>query len=328
MDVRILFEPEIRELIGPSEALAEVREAFAQFARGEATLPGVIGLDVRDHRGEVHVKGAYLHGSPYYSFKAASGFYDNPRRDLPVATGMVTVFDAETGFLSAILFDGGYLTELRTGAAGALATDLLAKQSLAQATIVGAGGQARYQLEALVGVRRPERIVVWARRPEQVREYVDEMRERLGVEVVAQETLREALAESDLIVTTTPAREPIVEADWLQEGTHLTAVGSDLPAKQELRVEVLARADKVVADHLKECLTKGEIHHAVEAGVLRAEDVFAELGELAAGMKPGRTSDDEITVADLTGVGIQDAAVTNYVVERATERGLGQVFSY
>lgn len=320
----MLQEEEIRSLIGPADALREVRDAFAKLARGEATLPGVIGLDVRDHHGEVHVKGAYLHGSPYYSFKAASGFYDNPAKGLPVGAGMVLVFDAATGQLRALLFDGGYLTELRTGAAGALAAELLARERIGRAAIVGVGGQARYQLEALVGVRAPERVVAYGRNAARARAYADEMRDRLDVDVELAPTLREAVEGSELVVTTTPAREPIVEADWIGPGAHVTAVGSDLPEKQELDPAVIGKADKVVADHLKECLSKGEIHHAVAAGTLRPDDVYGELGELVAGAKPGRTREDEITVVDLTGVGVQDAAVTNAVVAAAAERGIGQ----
>jgi ornithine cyclodeaminase len=270
------------------------------------------------------VKGAWLHGTPYFSVKEAAGFYANAERGLPVGSGLILVFDATTGFLRALLLDNAYLTELRTGAAGALAADLLARREVEQAGILGAGSQARYQLEALLGVRRPRRVKVWGRTPERARACAAELQQRWGLPVAAVATAREAVAGSQVVVTATPAREPILRAEWVDPGTHVTAVGSDGPDKRELDVELLARADKVVADRMDQCLRLGEIHHAVAAGRFSPGRLHAELGEIAAGLKPGRTSDAEITVADLTGVGIQDAAVANLVVEEALRRGLGE----
>jgi ectoine utilization protein EutC len=325
MQVRVLLEEEVRGLIGPAAALAAVREAFAALGRGEATLPGVIGFDVPAHRGEVHVKGAYLHGQPYYSIKEAAGFYANPERGLPAGSGLVLVFDATTGFLAAVLFDNGYLTELRTGSAGALAADLLARRRIGRVAVIGAGSQARYQVEALGLVRRPESVTVFDRTPARAAAYAREMQERMGLPFAAAASAREAVEGADVVITATPSRAPIVRAEWLGPGAHVTAVGADGPDKQELEPAVLARADKVVVDRLDQCLRLGELHHAVEAGLLTPAGVWAELGELAAGTKPGRESEDEITVADLTGVGIQDAAVANVVVAEAVRRRVGRM---
>jgi ornithine cyclodeaminase len=324
--VRVLNEAEIRGLIGPAEALAAVREAFVAFAAGRATLPGVIGIELPEEDGEAHIKGAYLHGAPYWSIKAATGFYGNPARGLPSLSGLSLVFSATTGLLDTLLLDNGYLTELRTGAAGALAAELLARREVEQALIVGAGSQARYQLEALLGVRRPWRIAVYARRPEAARRYAAEMAERFGVEIAVAEDLHEAVAHADLIVTATPARAPLIEAAWVRPGAHITAMGSDFPDKQELDPELLARADLVVADHPPQAATQGELHHAIAAGRLRLEDAVP-LAAIAAGQAPGRERDDQITIADLTGLGIQDAAVANAVVALAKERGLGQTLA-
>ena len=325
MGILLLAESDLRRLAGPEEALRAVRAGFEALARGRAVLPGVLHLDLPQARGEVHVKGAHLVGSPFFSIKEAGGFWGNPERGLPVGSGLVLVFDARTGLPRAILLDNGYLTELRTGAAGALAALLLARSELRVVGILGAGSQARYQLEALAASRRPARARVWSRRRESAEACAREMSARLGLPVEAVASAREAVSGSDLVVTTTTAREPVVRAEWIGPGMHLTAVGADSPEKQELEPEVLARADLVVADHLGQCLRLGEIHHAVAAGRLRAEDVYAELGELAAGLKPGRTSDDQITVADLTGVGVQDAALADRVVTEAERRGLGSV---
>jgi len=312
--IQILLEHEIRSLISVSDARAAVRDGFVKLARGHVTLPGVINLDVPEHAGEVHVKGAYIHGAPFFSMKEAAGFYRNPDQGLPVGSGMISVFHASTGLLAAVLFDNGFLTELRTAAAGALAAELFALPSVEQVGIIGAGVQARYQLEALLQVRKPRRVRMYGRTYERARVCADELATRCGLDVQAVATAREAVERAEIVITVTPAREPIVEAAWIRPGTHVTAVGSDGPDKQELAVGLLARADKLVADRLEQCLRLGEIHHAVAAGVIAATDVYAELGEVAAGDKVGRTSDAEITVADLTGVGVQDAAVANHVM--------------
>ena len=325
MEILLLFEREIRGLIGPNEARSVVRDAFAKLARGEAILAGVINLDIPESRAEVHVKGAHLRATPFFSIKVASGSYDNPARGLPVGSGMFLVFDATTGFPRAVLFDNGYLTELRTGAAGAVAADLLARKDIERVGIVGVGSQARYQLEALLGVRTPERVIAYGRSEPKAIAYAKEMEERHGVQVLPAKTVEQAVRGSDVVVTVTPSKEPLVRAEWVLPGMHITAVGSDGPDKQELDVGVLAKADKVVADCLDQCLRLGEIHHAIEAGVLTRDRVYAELGAIVAGSKPGRERDEEITVADLTGVGVQDAAVANVVVDEALRRGLGKV---
>ena len=144
------------------------------------------------------------------------------------------------------------------------------------------------------------------------------------IRVLPVKTVEQAVRGSDVVITVTPSREPVVRAEWIGPGTHVTAVGADGPDKQELELEVLKKADKVVADRLDQCVRFGEIHHAVEAGVLRPADVYAELGDIAAGLKRGRTSEQEITVADLTGVGVQDAGVAELVVTVATRRGVGK----
>lgn len=325
MEIRVLSEKEIRALLGPKEAFEAVRDGFVRLAKGQAVLPGVISLDIPETRTEAHIKGAYLRGTPSFAVKVGSGSYDNPARGLPSSGGLFLVFDATTGLPSAVLFDNGYLTDVRTGAAGALAADLLANETIERVGLIGVGTQARYQLEALLRVRHPRTVVAWGRDRSKAEAYATEMSAKHRVPVEAVGSPEVACRGSDLIVTVTPSTEALVQANWIEPGTHITAVGSDAADKQELDVEILRRADKVVADRLEQCLRFGEIHHAVDAGVLRKESVYAELGEMAAGMKRGRASREEITVADLTGVGVQDAAVANRVFDEAVRRGLGTV---
>ena len=279
-------------------------------------------MDLPGHRGEIHAKGAYLEHASTWCLKAASAFYDNPQRGLPIATGVSLALSAETGFLRAVLLDNGYLTDLRTGAAGALAADLLAPRSVRRVLVVGSGVQARYQLEALLGVRQPEGVTVYSRTREHAARYAQEMTATHKLPVNVADSLADAVVSADVIVMTTPSRTPLVRAAWLKPGTHITAMGSDLPGKQELEVAVLRRADVLVVDDVGQAETQGELQHAHD-GTIDSSKVVT-LGELAAGDRPGRTGPSDVTVADLTGVGIQDTAVADLSVTRAEQSGIGQ----
>jgi ornithine cyclodeaminase len=314
----------VRDLITREEALGAVREAFARMGRGETTVPPAMIIYVPESEGEVHVKAAHLHHAEYYAVKFASIFARNPARGLKAVSGMILVFSAETGFLSGLLLDNGFLTDLRTGAAGALAADLLAKRTIVQVAIIGAGIQGRHQLEALLGVRRPAGVRIYDMHQQAAETYALEMAEKTGLPVSVAATVREAVDGADVIVSTTPAQKPHLMADWVSPGAHITAMGSDNPMKNELEPALLRRADKLVVDSVDMCALNGELHHALAQGLLTREGVFAELGEIAAGLKPGRTTDDEITVADLTGLGIQDTAVANHVMRQAAAQEVGR----
>jgi ornithine cyclodeaminase len=322
MDVLILSEAEVRAVASRALALEAARTAFRSLADGGAQQPPSIGLEIPELDAEMHVKGAYLSDLRSFAFKAASAFYRNRERGLPVLGGLSVAFDAETGFVRCILLDNGYLTELRTGAAGALAADLLSAPESEVVAIVGSGGQARFQLSALLEVRHPQRVVIWGRHHEHAESFAEEVRVRRRLRVDVAGTCERAIRDAAIVVTTTPSREPIVAADWLSPGTHLTAMGSDFPSKQELEVGVLAKADRVIADQVENCLRNGEIHHAVEAGALDVARV-EELGDIVVGRRPGRTSPTEITVADLCGLGAQDTAIVDAVIDVAVQRGVG-----
>ena len=323
MPIRLLTEADARALITPAQAIDACRAAYAALAQGRAELPDVITIEVKERHGEVHAKGGYLHGTPRFSIKVATGFSQNPSLGLPSTSGSVWVFSAVTGVLEAMILDNGWLTELRTGAAGAVAADLLARREVDTVGIVGAGMQARYQLEALLQVRAPRHIVVASRNAARAAAYAAEMSERLGRAIEAAASIEALVRRADCIVTATSANAPIIRSEWVRPGTHITAMGSDMPHKCELDPALLGRAT-VVVDRLSQCLTQGELHHAVLAGTMRAEDVRGELGEVIVGDRPGRRSDDEITIADQTGVGVLDAAVANLVAERAAQEGVGR----
>lgn len=318
--MRIVDLPEIRAAVGRADALAAVERGFAALARGEAVLPDPMGLHLPDIEGEVHVKGAWLKGSPVLAFKVASGFYRNPAKGLPTGSGLFLVLDAETGVPLALLRDEGWLTELRTAAAGALATRLLTFERPLTVAMIGTGQQARFQARALAQVRTVRELRAWSPEPDHVRAYLDEVAPELGdPPTVAAADPEEAVRGADLVITVTPSREPLVEEPWVGTGATVVAVGSDGPGKCELAPELVAAADRVVVDRLAQSVRLGEMQRPVSEGLLTAEDVDAELGDIVIGRRPGRENDTDRIVCDLTGVGVQDAAIAAVAWERLAD---------
>lgn len=311
----VLDEDEVRAAISPAEALEAVRRAFVALHRGEATLPSIMDVEFPRLQGEAHVKGAHLHEADTWALKVASAFPGNDAGGLAIGSGLSVVLSALTGFPRAVLLDNGFLTDLRTAAAGALATDLLARPDAASLLLVGAGNQAGFQLEALLGVRDFDRIGIWARRSERAQVVAGQLSARHERRVDAEPDLAAAVARADVIVTVTASRRPLIEADWVAPGTQLTAVGSDLPGKQELQSALLGRADVVCVDDPAVTAVSGELQHGLRDGELTLDGVVT-LGALAAGDAAGREGPDQITVADLCGLGVQDAAVADLVVRQ------------
>jgi len=304
-----LDEQTLRALVSPASAVAAIREAFRADGESRTAVPAVINLPIPGTRGEFHVKTAWVAGVPFIAVKVASGFYDNPALGLPTGSGMMALFDAATGMPAGLLFDNGFLTDIRTGAAGAVAAECLARHDVDTIGVIGSGVQARHQIACLREVRRFRRLVAWSIDQPGLEAYCTEMRASYRLDASACASAEEVCRAADILITVTPSHEPMIRAAWLRPGLHVTAVGSDTPGKQELDAECLAKADVVVVDRLSQCARFGELSHALAAGLLREEDVRGQLGEIVAGRKPGRTRDDEITICDLTGVGFQDTAI-------------------
>lgn len=309
MNLPSLDEQTLRARVSPAAAVAAIREAFRADGEGRTAVPAVINLPVPGTRGEFHVKTAWVAGVPFIAVKVASGFYDNPALGLPTGSGMMAIFDAATGMPAGLLFDNGFLTDIRTGAAGAVAADCLARRDVDTVGVIGSGVQARHQIACLREVRGFRRIAAWSIDRPGLEAYCADMRAAWGIDASACASAEEVCRAADLLVTATPSHEPMVRSAWLRAGMHVTAVGSDTPGKQELDADCLARADVVVVDRLSQCAKFGELSHALAAGLLREDDVRGTLGEVVAGKKPGRARDDEITICDLTGVGFQDTAI-------------------
>lgn len=319
-----LNESEIRGAITLPEAIQSMEEAFAAYSRKEAIVPPVMHLDVPKRAGEVHVKSAHVLSAPDYVIKIAAGFYDNKKDGLPIGSGMMLVFSAQTGFPEAILMDNAYLTDLRTAAAGAVAAKYMALPEVEQVAVIGAGGQGRFQVQALACVRNFKRVLIYDHNTANIVRYLESMRDSLPSEFRSVSSVEEAVRGSRIVITTTPSQEPYLRGEWLDPGTHITAMGSDGAHKQELHTDVLQRADRIIADSLSQCIRIGEIHHAIKEGLLREEDVDGELGDVVLGRIPGRAGSEEITLCDLTGVGVQDAFIASLALKKAKERGLGK----
>jgi ornithine cyclodeaminase/alanine dehydrogenase-like protein (mu-crystallin family) len=314
--VRILRADDVRASIDMRACIDACERAFVAYSSGGAELPGVIHLDVPESRGEIHVKAGHLHGAPYYAVKAASGFYD---LEPPAIDGLVIVFDARDGSPAALLLDGGYLTDLRTGAAGGVAARHLAPERVERVAVIGTGAQARQQVDALTEVRPGfTELRVWGRDPAHARRAAGDIAARHGDTCVVNylPSVREAVEGADVVITCTASRAPLVESAWLAQGAHVTAVGSDGPGKQELDPAIVRAADVLVVDSLDQCSRLGELQHAPDQ-TARA----VELGAVCAGDAAGRTGEAQFTVCDLTGVGVQDVAAANAVMAGAADRG-------
>jgi ornithine cyclodeaminase len=318
----MLNESEIRRIVDAATARAAIAEAFRALQRGEATLPNVISVPFRTPDGVAHIKAGHLHGDAVWTVKVSGDF--DPGDGGPVRhSGLMLVLSADDGGLVGVLSDNGYLTELRTGAAGAVAADLLARPDATTAAVVGAGSQARFQLEALREVRAIDTVRVASRSRERAQVFVDELAGG-GLSARLCTSVEEAVRGADVVITVTPSTAPLVDAGWLDPGTHVTAVGSDEPTKQELDPAVLARARVVAVDDRRQAASFGELHHAIAAGLRSVDDVVT-LGELLEGAAKGRAAAEDITVADLTGVGVQDAAIAALVLREAAREQAAQL---
>jgi ornithine cyclodeaminase len=316
----VLKLDEIKQLVDVPQLIEEIAAGFVLYSEGRVNVPPVGFLHFDQPPGDVHIKYGYVTGDDYYVVKMASGFYQNPRLGLPVSDGLLLVFSQQTGQLQLILLDECWLTDMRTAAAGAVAAKHLAANNIHHIGIVGTGTQARMQLEMLRHVTDCKHCLVWGRDEAKVQVMIAELADSENIrdwdlQVTAAVTLEELVTQCNLIVTTTSASSPLIRADQVQPGTHITAMGSDDHGKQELEAALLARADIVVADSVSQCVDHGECLAAVKAGLLEQGSII-ELGQVIKDRALGRTNDRQITVADLTGVAIQDIQIAR-MVDRA-----------
>ena len=311
-----LSRADIQSLVAIDEkAVAAIRDAYVAVTDGRAEVPPVGYLALAGRNADCHIKYGYIAGDAVFVVKIAAGFYDNPKIGLPSSNGIVLAFSAKTGQVLAILNDEGWLTDLRTAIGGAVATLTLARRDAVRVAIVGTGTQARFQARAVAALAgRSLHFSIWGRTVEKAQAVAADLAAE-GLDARAEPNLETLCRQSDAIVTTTPSTQALIRSDWISAGTHITAVGADSPGKCELDVELVARADRRIADKLDQCLDHGEFTGAHAAGLITAADC-AELGAVLSGKTEGRVSDSDITIADLTGVATQDIAIARTVLER------------
>ncbi len=318
----ILTRAEVARLLDLSDCIEAVERAFIQHAKGELpTAPGILAAHVTG--GGYHVKTAALGGDPgYFAAKINANFPDNARtRGLPTVQGVIALFDLMSGLPLAIL-DSIEITILRTAAASAVAARRLARTDAHTVTIYGCGVQGRSHLRALALVRPLAHAYAIDLDSARAGTFAEELGSELGIRTTPNEDLATAVAASQICVTCTTSRQPIFHGELLRPGLFIAAVGADNPEKHEIEPAALAKS-KVVVDLVDQAASIGDLHHAIDAGVMRLADVHAELGEVLAGLRPGRTSDDETFVFDSTGTALQDVAAAAVVYERAIRSGCG-----
>ncbi len=320
-DIQIVTEAELRGLVTLDLTVVDMIErAFAALAKGGVVMPPILSMDLPDANGEVDVKTAYIPGFDGFAIKVSPGFFDNPKLGLPSLNGLMILFSARTGLVEALYLDNGYLTDIRTAAAGAVAARHLAPARVETAGVIGTGVQARLQMQAAHLVRPFARVLVHGRDMDRARACATDLAATLGIAAEAVADPAALVAESQLVVTTTPARAPVLKADWLHPALHITAMGSDQEGKNEIEPAALVRADAYVCDRVSQCERQGELRAALAAG-LWTKGTPAELGELITGARPGRTSAGDITICDLTGTGVQDTAIATHVRARFGSAG-------
>jgi alanine dehydrogenase len=314
----ILTRSNVAELLRIDDCIEAVEQAFRLHGQGKTQAPGILGVHAVD--GGFHIKAGIMDlRRSYFVAKANANFPNNRRSDLPTIQGVIIVCDASNGELLALM-DSIEITIIRTGAATAIATKYLAKENAKTALICGCGDQGRISLGAIMKVRKLEKVLAYDTNASAAERFAEGMSDKLGIEVGLVHDLAKAVRDSDICVTCTTAREFFLHREYVSPGTFIAAVGADSEDKQELEPSLLS-GNKIVVDILEQSATIGELHHALEVGCVSRGDVHAELGEIVAGSKSGRTNDDEITVFDSTGMALQDVAAAALVYERAVEEG-------
>ena len=316
--MKIFGLKEINKVLPKLDLLPLIKEGFRAYSLGLAVVPPVGELVFDKPQGDVHIKYGYIKDDDYYVIKVASGFYgDVSSGILPTQGGVMLLFDQKTGKEVGILIDECHLTNVRTAVAGGICAELLAPKKIDSIGVIGTGVQARMQVNYISNIIECKKVKVWGRSKTSVEKYIEEMSD--GELELSNATHTDEIAEScKLIITTTPSKIPLIKKDKLKKGTLIIAVGSDSPEKQELDEKILQEADYIVADSISQCIERGEISHGLKNKIIN-QDQIVELGNLIDNKKDVNCADDQIIVADLTGVAVQDIQIAK-AVYKACER--------
>ena len=328
MKTLLISKDEAASIINIKDVIPAVEKGYMMFNEGKVILPPYMGLNMPDCPGGIDFKAGYCAENELISLKASSGgFVDNPvKYNLPANLGTVLLFDSKTCALLCVM-DGSLITGYRTGAAGAVSIKYLARKDAHEVASIGTGNQARMQLRASVNVADIRKIHCWDSIEENAVKFKNDIENELKIPVVIEKSKKEAVEKADIVISTTRGTGPVIEADWVKPGTHIVAVGTDEKGKQEYEPEIFLKAT-AVCDSIKQCVEKGEIQHAINKGYIAQSDIYAEIGQIISGEKKGRTSDEQITIFDTTGMAIQDNVMAEIIYKKALENGLGTYFEF
>jgi alanine dehydrogenase len=326
LETLLLTDEEVKKLISMTEVMEAVESAFKEKGLRRVQMPAKIYLFYTKYKGDLRAMPSYLEELDISAVKIVNVHVDNRTKyGLPTIMAVIVLIDPKSGFPMAIM-SGTTITDLRTGAAGGIATKYLARKGSKIVALIGAGAQARTQLMALLGVYgKLEEVRVWSRSEGTKQMFVAETEHAYGqlCRLIPVETVKEAVEGADIVVTTTPSRQPLVMNDVVSPGTHFNCIGADAPGKEELDPAILKRA-KIVVDDWEQASHSGEINVPLSRGIITRENVWAEIGEIVAGLKPGREKQDEITIFTSTGLAVQDAVTAKIAYDKAIEKNVGR----
>lgn len=327
MKTLLLNKDEVSKLIDMQMVIDAVEKGYVAFNQKKAIQPNIMSIEIPKNNGELDIKACYLESTDKISVKAASGFWDNRKKyNINNSLSTVIIFDGKTGAPKCIM-DGSLITGYRTGAAGAISSKYLAKNNSKIIAIIGCGNQAKMQVKALKEILDFKKINVWSISPKDMQDYKTDVEEMLGVSVNVCDTAKNAVNNADIIISTTPSKEPIVKKDWLKKGVHIVAVGADMEGKQELDENIFADA-KIVNDNIAECIHRGETQNPINKSIIKKSDIYSEIGEIIAGEKIGRENDSEITIFDTTGMAVQDNVTAIAIYEAAIKQNIGTYYEF
>ena len=320
----ILNSAEIKECVQfNAELIPIIEDAFKSLSLGKTVMPPILRVDIEKYHGESDIKAAYIEGLDSFAVKVASGFFNNPKLGLPSSNGLMILLDSETGVIKSVLLDKGYLTDVRTAIAGAIASKYLSNPESSTVAIIGTGIQARMQLEALSLVRDIKNVNVWSRDIKKTHAYIEDVSKNINLNFTAFDNTNEVVNNADILITTTPSKKPLVDFSSLPKGIHITAMGSDAEEKNELEPDIIKNCDVYVLDSQAQTSILGELNHAIKNNLIKSDMTFNDLGKIIINPELGRKNNDDITVADLTGTGVQDTAIARYAYAIADKKKLG-----
>ena len=324
----ILNSEEIKECVKfNAELIPVIEDAFKSLSLGKTVMPPILRVDIEKYHGESDVKAAYIEGLDSFAVKVASGFFNNPKLGLPSSNGLMILLDSKTGVIKSVLLDKGYLTDVRTAIAGAIASKYLSNSNSSTVAIVGAGIQARMQLEALTLVRDIKNVNVWSRDIKKTHAYIENISKNIDLNFQAFDNINEVVKNADILITTTPSKKPLIDFSALPKGIHITAMGSDAEEKNELDPDIIKNCDVYVPDSQAQTMILGELKHAIKNNLIKNDMIFDDLGKVIINPEVGRKNNDDITVADLTGTGVQDTAIARYAYAIADKKKLGIIIN-